>query len=87
MFHVSGLVKRYNCRILGSQNPRVTSEVETGSSKVNMWASLMQNKLIGQFFFSEKAVTGHSYLDMLELYALPRLQPQTILQQDVAPPC
>jgi hypothetical protein len=29
------------------------------------------------FFFSEKAVTGRSYLDMLELYALPQLPPQT----------
>jgi hypothetical protein len=37
-------------------------------------------------FFSEKTVTGRSYLDMLELNALPRLQPQIILQYDGAPP-
>jgi hypothetical protein len=39
----------------------------------------MHDKLIGPFFFSEKSVTGFSYLDMLELHALPQLPPQTIL--------
>jgi hypothetical protein len=38
---------------------------------VNVWAGFMNNKLIGPLFFSEKTVTGRSYLDMLELYALP----------------
>jgi hypothetical protein len=33
-------------------------------------------------FVSEKTVTGRSYLDMLELYALLQLPPQIILQQD-----
>jgi hypothetical protein len=52
---------------------------------VKAWAGLI-HKLIGLFFFSEKTVTGRSYFDMLELYALPQLPPQTILQQDGAPP-
>jgi hypothetical protein len=43
---------------------------------VNLWAGLMHNKLIGPFFFSEKTVTGCSYLDILELYMLPQLRPQ-----------
>jgi hypothetical protein len=38
--------------------------------KVNMWAGLMHDKLIGPFFFLEKTVTGRSYLIMLELYHL-----------------
>jgi hypothetical protein len=42
--------------------------------------------LIGPFFFSVKTVTGRSYLDMLELYALPQIPPQTVFQQDGAPP-
>jgi hypothetical protein len=46
----------------------------------------MHDKLIGPFFFLEKTVTAHSYLDMLELYALPQLPPQTILQQEGATP-
>jgi hypothetical protein len=73
-FHVSGIVNRYNCSIWGR-----------GSPKVNVWSGLMHDKLIGQFFFSEKTVTRRLYLDMLELYALLPLQFQTILQQDGAP--
>jgi hypothetical protein len=80
-FYATGAVNMYNCRIWGSQNPHVTCEMETGSSKVNVKACLMHDKLIGPFFFMEKTVTGHLYLDMLELYALPQLPPQTILQQ------
>jgi hypothetical protein len=45
----------------------------------------MHNKLIGPFFFSEKTVTEHMYLDMLELYALPQLLPQSILREDGVP--
>jgi hypothetical protein len=83
-FHVSAIVNRYNSRIWGSQNPHVTCELERGSPKVNVWASLMHEKLIDWMIFG-KTVTGHSYLDMLELYALPQLPPQTILQQDGVP--
>jgi hypothetical protein len=36
MFHVSGVVHKYNCRIWGSQNPHVTCELERGSPKVNV---------------------------------------------------
>jgi hypothetical protein len=46
----------------------------------------MHDKLIGPLFFSEKTVTGRSYLDVLELYVVPQLPPQTTLQQDGAPP-
>jgi hypothetical protein len=34
----------------------------------------MHDKMIGPFLFPEKIMTGRSYLDMLELYALPQLQ-------------
>ena len=37
-------------------------------------------------FFLEHTITGISYLDMLENYALPQLPHQAILQQDGAPP-
>jgi hypothetical protein len=46
----------------------------------------MHGKLIGRFFFSEKTVTGFSYLEILELNALPQLPTESILQQDGAPP-
>jgi hypothetical protein len=84
MFHVNGVVNRYNCSIWSSQNPHFTCELERGSPKVNVWAGLM-HKLIQWFFFSEKTVTRCLYLDMPELYALPQWPPQTILQQDGVP--
>jgi hypothetical protein len=80
-FHVFGIVNRCNCRIFDSQNPHVTCELERGSPKGNVWDSLMYDKLMGPLFFSEKTATERSYLDGLELYALPYLPPQTILQQ------
>jgi hypothetical protein len=46
----------------------------------------MHDNLIGPFSSSENSVTRRSYFDMLELYALPQLPPQTILQQDGASP-
>jgi hypothetical protein len=36
-------------------------------------------------FVFGKTVNGRSYLDMLELYAISQVPPQTILQQDEAP--
>jgi hypothetical protein len=85
-FHVRGVVNRYNCRIWGSQYPHVACELVKGGPDVNVWAGLMHDKLTGLSFFSEKPVTGRSYLDTLEMYLLPQLPPQTILQQDGAPP-
>jgi hypothetical protein len=46
----------------------------------------MHDKLIGRFFSSEKTATVRSYVDMLELYALLQLPPQTILKQCGAQP-
>jgi hypothetical protein len=34
----------------------------------------------------ESTVTGHSYLDMLENFAVPQIPPGFIFQQDGAPP-
>jgi hypothetical protein len=50
-----------------------------------MWPGLM-HKLTEPFLLLEKTVTGHLYLNMLELYALLQLPPQTILQHDRVPP-
>jgi hypothetical protein len=84
-FLVCGIVNRYSFRISSSQNPHVTCELERGSPKVNVWAGFMHDKLIGPGFFL-KTVAGHSYLDLLELYVLPQLPPETILQEDGALP-
>jgi hypothetical protein len=86
MFHVNTVLYRYNCRIWGNQNPHVSCELERGSLKVNVWTGLMDDKSIEPIFISGKTVTGHSYFDMLELYALPQLPPRPLLQQDGEPP-
>jgi hypothetical protein len=52
---------------------------------VNVWCSLMHKGLIRPFF-PELAVTRALYLDMLELYVLSWLTPQTVFQQDGALP-
>jgi hypothetical protein len=35
-FHISGTVNRHNCRIWGSENPRVIREHERDSPKLNV---------------------------------------------------
>jgi hypothetical protein len=86
-FHVTGVVNRYNCRILGSQNPHVTCKMEKGIPKVNIWVNLKHHKLIGRLFFLEKTITGRSYLDMLELYVLPQVPPTRWGTATLLPPC
>lgn len=88
-FHVCGKVNRHNCRIWGSENPRTVIVHERDSPKVNVWCGVMHDRIIGPFFFAEANVNRWSYLDMLELYAVPQLQelqPEIIFQQDGAPP-
>ena len=46
----------------------------------------MKDRVIGPFFFAERTVTGTTYQDMLQLYAVPQLPEGTIFQQDGAPP-
>ena len=83
-FMASGVTNRQNCRIWGNKNPCVTCELEGGTPKVTMWASLMHNMVIGSFFFLAQTITGISYLDMLENFAFPQLAHQAILWQDGA---
>ncbi|XP_021917191.1 uncharacterized protein LOC110828629 [Zootermopsis nevadensis] len=62
----------------GMTRPQV---VDAGTpSSYGAWLQIQSVRM------KEKTVIGRSYLDVLELYALPQLPPQTILQQDGAPP-
>ena len=67
-FHISGKVNRHNCRIWGSKNPRVFTEHERDSSKVNVWCALTSKRIIGPFFFSDPTINSNTYLDMLESF-------------------
>ena len=87
-FHVSGKVNRHNCRIRGSKNPRFVIEHQRDSPKWNVGYGIMRDRIMGPcfFFFFEKTVTANTYLDILQLYAVPQLPEGTIYQQDEAPP-
>ncbi|GFR12520.1 DUF4817 domain-containing protein [Trichonephila clavata] len=50
-----------------------------------MWLGMHTNGIIGSFFFVEKTVTGHVYLDMLENFAVPQIPPGFLFQQDGVP--
>jgi hypothetical protein len=84
-FHVCGKINRHNCRIWGSGNPHQVIEYERDTPKLSVWLGLHKHGVIGQFFFMESMVTGHSYLDMLENFVIPHIPPGFIFQQDGAP--
>jgi hypothetical protein len=64
-FHVSGKVSTHNCRIWGSENPRVSLERVRDSPKVNTFCALSKERVYSPFFV-ETAITGIMYLDMLQ---------------------
>jgi hypothetical protein len=54
-----------------------------------MWCTFSPHEVTEPSFFQEKTVNSTDYLDMLQLFAVPRiahLQPKFFLQQDGAPP-
>ncbi|GBM47326.1 hypothetical protein AVEN_7772-1 [Araneus ventricosus] len=88
-FHVNGMVNRHNVLIWGSENPHVSAQLQRDSPKVNVWCSLMHNKVIGPFFFTEKSVTTSVYLDLLQLFIarqLEEFQQWIMFQQELSTP-
>jgi hypothetical protein len=60
--------------------PPTQKSIRFWDNKLRTTGSLLCVKSPGKTWTSEeKTMTGRSYLDMLELYALPQLPPQTIL--------
>jgi hypothetical protein len=54
-----------------------------------VWCGLLNDHLIGPFFFTKATVTSRKYLDMLEKFVYPQLQElrhAMFCQQDGAPP-
>ena len=87
-FHISGRVHRHNVRIWGKENPHVIREHERDSPKLNVWAGMFHDELIGPFFFDENTIRQANFLHMLENYAYPLLitrQPGVMFQLDGAP--
>lgn len=50
--------------------------------------SIVHNRVVGPYFFTEPSVNSTIYQDMLELFVIPQLGeiPDVIFQQDGAPP-
>lgn len=70
-FHLSGYVNKQNCRIWGSENPRVTTEHQMHPQKVTVWCGLWSQGVIGPYFFEDDdgaavTVNGNRYRNMLE---------------------
>ena len=87
-FHISGRVHRHNVRIWGEENPHVSQEHERDSPKVNVWAGMFRDQIIGPFFFEEETIRQENFLDMLINFACPQLRPRRrnmIFQLDGAP--
>jgi Helix-turn-helix domain (DUF4817) len=92
-FHLNGFVNKQNCRIWGSENPRVIKEKQMHPQRVTVWCGIWSQGLIGPYFFEDgqgKAVTvnGVRYREMLTNFLWPRLDQMDIqnvwFQQDGA---
>jgi len=89
-FHISGKVHRHNVRIWGTEHPHEMVQQERLPQRSVFFCAMSTRKLYGPLFFREDAVTGTSYLEMLQTWLFPRLQKDEpedfIMQQDGAPP-
>jgi hypothetical protein len=85
-FHVSSKMNRHKCRIWGSENPHKVMEHKHDTPKLNVWCALTSDSVTGPFFFEEATVTGASYLNMLQNYAITQIPQGYFFQQDGAPP-
>lgn len=93
-FCLNGAVNVQNCRYWSRENPHWMMEAHTQyPRKVNVWAGIIENKIIGPYFF-EDSLNGERYLHFLRTFLVPtltRLYPNEIdrniwFQQDGAPP-
>lgn len=98
-FCLHGSVNRQNCRYWSKNNPRWMRESHTQNpQKVNVWAGILNNTIIGPFFFDQN-LTGDRYLQFLQNDLIPSVahvfpnpnQPDMPdrsiwFQQDGAPP-
>lgn len=65
-FSSNGVVSSQNCRWWAQENPNFVIECrDQYSFKINVWCGLMNNKIIGPFFFREN-LTSQRYLQFLE---------------------
>ena len=92
-FHLDGFVNRQNCRVWGSEKPRVISEKQTHPQRVAVWCGFWPEGVIGSYFFENEAgqaatVNGARYRDTITQFFPPKLDDidvaDTWFQQDDA---
>lgn len=68
------------------EHPHVTEELYWDSPKVNVWCSIMCNRINGPFFFNKVSIAAKIYVNLLTEYVSPQLdnlQPTIILSKMV----
>ena len=65
-FHLDGFINRQNCRVWGSENPRVINEKQMHPQGVTVWCGFWAGGIIGPYFFENDAATvnGVQYRDI-----------------------
>ncbi|RYA74177.1 hypothetical protein DD595_24615 [Enterobacter cloacae complex sp. 4DZ3-17B2] len=93
-FFLNGAINRHNMSYWSETNPNwmVDSRSTQYPEKVNVWAGIINNAVVGPFFI-EGTLTGQKYHDMLRDDIIPAIQvivgedfDQTWFQQDGAAP-
>jgi len=78
-FHLNGFVNKQNCRIWGSENPRIIHEKQMYPQRVTVRCRLWSRGLIGPYCFEEATgntvtVSGKRYRAMISDFLWPRLE-------------
>lgn len=78
-FHLGGYVNKQNCRIWGSENPRMIVEKPLHPQRVTVWCGFWAGGVIGPYFFENEAgatvtVNGLRYRAMINDFLWPELE-------------
>ena len=92
IFKLNGKVNIHNAITWAKTNPRKTVDRAYKKEGIMVWCGLLNDEIIGPYFFKQGTVTGKSYLGMLKRL-WPYLQSsldedkieEIIFQQDGAP--
>ncbi|KAJ8912835.1 hypothetical protein NQ315_014418 [Exocentrus adspersus] len=72
-FCLNGSVNRHNCRYWSQENPHWIQECHSqNQGKVNVWAGIVGNRIIGPYFFEEN-LSAARYLEFLRFDLIPAL--------------
>lgn len=87
-FKVNGHVNRHNAIYWSAANPHRLMPVAQQGPGVMVWCGILDNTIIGPYFFDEGTVNGERYLRMLENYLWPAVSDRQdiFFQQDGAQP-